>query len=225
MNVPRGSTAVMARRVEAPQSLDYFPTPPWATRALVEVVLREHGLDLSHSRVHEPACGGGHMSEVLREYAREVIASDVHDYGIGALIGSFVGRGPDVIVAQGADWIITNPPFNLSEAFAMRALHEARGVALLVRTTWLESKERYESIFSRHPPHIVALFCERVPMVKGRWDPKASTATSYAWCIWRAGTFCLPTRLFWIPPGQRKRLTNFDDAVRFADPADFVGTP
>ena len=28
------STAVMARRAEAPDSLDFFPTPPWATRAL-----------------------------------------------------------------------------------------------------------------------------------------------------------------------------------------------
>lgn len=30
------STAVMQRRVEAHDSLDDFPTPPWATRALCE---------------------------------------------------------------------------------------------------------------------------------------------------------------------------------------------
>src|SRR3546814_6501707 len=29
------SHAVMAQRVEAHDSLDYFPTPPWATRALI----------------------------------------------------------------------------------------------------------------------------------------------------------------------------------------------
>lgn len=37
------STAVMQRRVEAPDSLDFFPTPPWATRALCEHVLIGHG--------------------------------------------------------------------------------------------------------------------------------------------------------------------------------------
>ena len=42
--VPSGSTAVMARRVEAPDSLDFFPTPPWATRALVEHVLFRRAL-------------------------------------------------------------------------------------------------------------------------------------------------------------------------------------
>ena len=33
------SYAVMAQRIEAQDSLDDFPTPPWATRALIEHVL------------------------------------------------------------------------------------------------------------------------------------------------------------------------------------------
>jgi hypothetical protein len=33
------SHAVMAQRAEAKDSLDNFPTPPWATRALIEHVL------------------------------------------------------------------------------------------------------------------------------------------------------------------------------------------
>lgn len=216
VSVPRGAGAVMASRVEAPDSLDFFPTPPWATRALVECVLRPIGFDLSNSIVWEPAAGAGHMSKTLADYAREVISSDVHDYGIGAEIGSFVGAGPDVARSRACDWIITNPPFNLAEQFLARARVEARGVALLVRTTWLEGGERYEQIFKPHPPNIVALFAERVPMVKGRWDPKASTATSYCWCVWRAGSMPPGPRLMWIPPGQRRRLTTTDDHVRFA---------
>ncbi|HVK81972.1 MAG TPA: hypothetical protein VM915_15330 [Verrucomicrobiae bacterium] len=216
---PHGAGAVMASRTEAPDSLDFFPTPPWATRALVECVLAPLGFDLGGSTVWEPAAGAGHMSNVLAEYARAVIASDVHDYGIGAEIGSFVGRGPDVITSQPADWIITNPPFNLAEEFFERARVEARGVALLVRTTWLESKERFEKIFAQHPPNVVALFSERVPMVKGRWNPKASTATSYAWVIWRAGSMAPGTRLVWIPPGQKQRLTLGSDYANFAEQA------
>lgn len=216
---PAGAGAVMNVRREPPSSLDYFPTPPWATRALAEIVLPRWGLWLEHERVWEPACGEGHMVEVLREYAREVIASDVHDYGVGAMVGSFVGKGPDVILSQPADWIITNPPFNLAEEFFARAIVEARGVAFLVRTTWLESKERFESIFSRKPPNVVAIFSERVPMVKGRWNPKASSATSYAWVVWRRGSFAQGTQLYWIPPGQRRRLTLPSDIERFAKEA------
>jgi hypothetical protein len=47
-----------------------------------------------------------------------------------------------------------------------------------------ESSGRYEGIFSRTPPAAFAQFVERVPMVKGRLDRKASTATGYAWLIW-----------------------------------------
>jgi hypothetical protein len=210
------STAVMARRVEPPDSLDYFPTPPWATRALCEIVLRDFDL----GSVWEPACGEGHMAEVLREYAYRVFASDVFDYGCGQdAVGSFVGVGPDIAQPpHPMTWIITNPPFNLAGEFLARARIEARGVAMLLRTAWLEGGERYNTIFSKHPPHVVALFAERVPMVKGRWDPKASTATSYAWCVWKPGSFAPGTHLQWIPPGQRQRLSKPDDVARFAKP-------
>ena len=38
------SHAVMAQRHEAKDSLDDFPTPPWATRALLERVLKHENL-------------------------------------------------------------------------------------------------------------------------------------------------------------------------------------
>jgi len=153
---------------------------------------------------------------VLEEYAREVIASDVHDYGAGALIGSFVGEGLDVIRSQPCDWIITNPPFNLAEQFLTRALGDARGVALLVRLSWLETEERYETVFRDRPPNLVAIFSERVPMAKGRWNPKGSTATSYAWLVWNGSKYGRQSGCVWIPPGQRRRLTKPDDIKRFA---------
>lgn len=210
----KASGAVMAQRSEPPDSLDFFPTPPWATRALCEIVLRGFNL----GTVWEPACGEGHMAEVLREYATRVFASDVFNYGKGqSAIGSFVGVGPDVVQPpHPVTWIITNPPFNLAGEFLERARTEARGVAMLVRTAWLEGGERYDRIFSKHPPNLVAVFSERVPMVKGRWNPRASTATSYAWCVWKPGSFAEGTRLMWIPPGQRQRLTLPTDFERFA---------
>jgi hypothetical protein len=172
----------MASRTEPPGSLDYFPTPPWATRALCEHL--EDRVD-EEMVCWEPACGAGHMAEVLAELPWRVFSSDVFDYGHCDAIGSFVGSGPDVIVDRGADWIITNPPFRLAIDFALRAINlEPAGVALLVRTAWLEGGDRFVRLFAPFPPTAILQFAERVPMVKGRWDPEASTATSYCWVIW-----------------------------------------
>src|SRR5271168_4599303 len=101
-----------------------------------------------------------------------------------------------------ADWIITNPPFKDAERFALKALEQARiGVALFVRLQWLESVGRYERLFKNHPPTLIALFAERVPLHMGRWEPKGSTATAYCWLVWIKGQ--APQPPFWIPPGQR----------------------
>lgn len=236
--LPRGGRAVMERRKLPTDSLDYFPTPPWATRALLEHVIHDifvgaSGADMAPAPVGagqpkapltcwEPACGGGHMVNVLTERFRTVYASDVHDYGGRQWVGSFVGHGPDVIherFSDPIDWIITNPPFNLAVEFAERALGVATaGVALLVRMSWLEGGDRYRRLFERTPPAVVAPFVERVPMVAGRWDPDASTATAYAWFVWKRleGPLATETRLVWIPPGCRERLTRSDDRRRFA---------
>jgi hypothetical protein len=216
--VPKGASSVMAARRDPMDSLDFFPTPPWATRALLLDVLGPHGMMKPWMYAWEPAAGEGHMAEVLTEYLQIVYASDVHDYGRGYRVGSFVGQGLDVIDDITADWIITNPPFNLAVQFAERAIREAYvGTALLVRSCWAESAERYRLLFRHHPPTIIAQFCERVPMVKGRWDPTASTATAYAWFIWyRTKAVNSGTNFVWIPPGARERHTLGDDVARFA---------
>lgn len=216
--VPSGGLAVMQNRRDPTDSLDFFPTPPWATRALCEIVLPQLGFAPHPVRsAWEPACGAGHMAEVLREYFGVVSATDVHEYGYHeGCIDFLSGEAGD----RDFDWIITNPPFALAGEFAKRALAESRvGVAFLVRSAWLEGGGRFRTIFEPHPPMAVAQFCERVPMVKGRWDPDASTATSYAWVVWAHLIAPQPTRFLWIPPGQRKTLARADDISRFARPA------
>jgi hypothetical protein len=52
-------------------------------------------------------------------------------------------------------------------------------------------------------------------MVKGRWNPDASSATAYAWFVWRTPATG-ETRFMWIPPGQRGALTKQTDRARFA---------
>jgi len=159
---------------EPPDALDFFCTPPWATRALCKHVLFASGgsfpMPLS---AWEPAAGEGHMAEVLMEYFQQVRASDVFDYGCGYEVGSFVGCGPDVATVPSVpDWIITNPPFDLACEFALRAVSIARaGVALLVRSAWSEGGDRYRDLFSKRPPALIAQFAERA----GRRDRDPTT--------------------------------------------------
>lgn len=191
------SHAVMAQRVEAKDSPDDFPTPPWATRGLVEHVLDKASLKTKSCL--EPACGAGHMAKVLKEYFAEVRAADAYHYGYGP-VRDFLTYPYET---NAVDWVITNPPFRLAEEFVLRALRVARqGVAILARTVFLESAGRYEDIFRDNPPSKFAQFVERVPMVKGRLDAKATTATGYAWFVWEKGETA-PPRLVWVPPCRK----------------------
>jgi hypothetical protein len=76
-------------------------------------------------------------------------------------------------------------------------------VAILARTVFLESVGRHPRIFANRPPSKVAQFVERVAMVKGRLDARASTATGYAWYVWESAAKGTP-RILWIPPCRRQ---------------------
>jgi hypothetical protein len=195
----------MAQRTESLDSLDDFPTPPWATRGFVEHVLGGQG-STGGLHVLEPACGRGYMSSALAEYFDETTSSDIHDYGF-AETRDFLGESRD---EKSVDWMITNPPFKAAEAFVEAGLGVARiGVAILTRTVFIESIGRYDRLFNARPPTIVAQYVERVPMVKGRIDKTANTATSYCWLVWNPLNNAR-TELVWIPP-CRKKLERQDD--------------
>src|SRR5690349_6042129 len=86
--VQNTSHAVMAQRAELKNSLDDFPTPPWATRALVEHVIASKAY-LPLMTCLEPACGRGHMAVALADYFKEITSYDVFDYGFGR-VGDFL---------------------------------------------------------------------------------------------------------------------------------------
>lgn len=213
------SSAVMQQRTEAHDSLDDFPTQPWGTRALCTHVLS--GCYLKSKTVWEPTCNRGHMSDPLGEFFGAVWASDIQDYGLpGAIQHDFLMPYlPRAVKWSEADidWIIANPPFRLAEQFIARALEIAtEGVAMIVRTSFLEGVGRYENLYSKRPPSIVAQFSERVPMVKGRLTATGSTATSYCWLVWLQGV--TTTKLVWIPP-CRKKLERPEDYAAYREVA------
>jgi hypothetical protein len=208
------SHAVMSQRVEAKDSPDDFPTPPWATRALLEHVIGDRD-SLRQMTCLEPACGAGHMVKVLKDYFGHVTYYDAYNYRYGPIQDFLVHpQKTDV-----HDWIITNPPFRLAEEFVLHSLRLARvGVAILARTVFLESVGRYKAIFGRLPPNKFAQFSERVPMLRGRLERSATTATGYAWFVWEKERIGDPPRLMWIPPCRRnlERVADYDSVRHYS---------
>ena len=204
----------MAQRTELKDSLDDFPTPPWATRALVEHVVASKS-SLSSMTCLEPACGRGHMAVALADYFREVVSYDVFDYSFGGVADFLHTKHAE----QSFDWVITNPPFKLAEDFIAHSMKIARhGVAMLTRTVFIESVGRYERLFKPNPPSAFAQFVERVPMVKGRVDKKASTATGYGWLVWEKKRPA-KSQLVWIPPCRKilEREGDYQQAPRLPE--------
>lgn len=219
--VPHGSYSVMAQRATPLDVLDDFPTPPWATRTFYRYVMPWLGYEppvVAHMRAWEPCAGRCIMSEVMQEFHNPpVFASDVHDYGYGNAVGSFVGQGADRIEAPpDAQLLVTNPPFKLAIETVERALVEpgVRIVAMLLRTSWIETEERYR-LFRRRPMTAFCPFSGRVPMIKGRWDPWASTATAYSWFVWVKDRPVPNPPTFLIPPEAKRECQRDFDIERF----------
>lgn len=206
------SRVVAPGRAEPSASLDYFPTAPWITRTLMEVVLPHLGVR-QVAEAREPACGDGLMAEVLREYVPLVHASDIHDYGYAGLqVLDFLSAA----VAAAADWQITNPPFgDLTLPFVAQMISLSRvGAAAFVRTQWAcEGVGKYERLYRERPPTLAAFFMERAPVHRGRWVPDGDTMTAYCWLVWLHGQ--APRAPLWIPPGQRTARERGGDAEHF----------
>lgn len=226
ITLPKGHSAVMAdRRDKRREARDDFPTPPWATRAGVEHVLKPCGAH-PDDKILEPACGRGIMAGVLRETFANVDAADAYDYGGNTVRNFLSGELGHASPDCSPDWVFTNPPFKDALAFVEEGLYLAKkGVCVLVRLAFMEGRER-NAFFVREPYDFVAPSADRIPMVEGRWDPDASTATAYGWFVWLGGDH--PTdapRVLMIPFGARRRYTMPDDIARYASALYKLGCP
>jgi hypothetical protein len=201
------STAVVQRRFEPKKlSLDDFPTPPWATRALCEW-LKSKNIDIGNMSVREPAANRGYMVRPLTEYFKSVEGSDIHDYGYGFPVKNYI---TDENFSE-VDFTITNPPFVLAKEFVQKALPTSKvGVAVIVRLAFIESKDRYYGLFKENPPSYLLQFVERVGMCKGKVEKDLATATAYCWLVWLKNDINKETRINWIEP-CKDRLEKDED--------------
>jgi hypothetical protein len=174
---------------------DFFPTPQWATHALVEN-------ELFQGEIWEPACGDGAMARVLEQTGCPVVATDLYDRGYGQSGCDFVQTTHLV------DNIVTNPPYNSAEGFVRSGIRNSRRkLALLLRLAFLEGGNRYRTIFIETPPARVWVFSERITFYPAGAVRKGSGTTAYAWFIWDKQVQSDETVLKWLNPGYKRRFS------------------
>ena len=131
------------------ETMDYYATEPKAIDLLASK------FDIPH-RVWECACGGGSLSQRLKERGHEVISTDIIDRGYEGFDGEcdFLSRlfHPTI---EGDYAIVTNPPYKFVTEFVLTALDvlpDGCYLCLFLKTTALESRGRWEKIYKTTPP-------------------------------------------------------------------------
>ena len=131
------------------ETMDYYATEPKAIDLLASK------FDIPH-RVWECACGGGSLSQRLKERGHEVISTDIIDRGYEGFDGEcdFLSRlfHPTI---EGDYAIVTNPPYKFVTEFVLTALDvlpDGCYLCLFLKTTALESRGRWEKIYKSTPP-------------------------------------------------------------------------
>lgn len=186
---------IMGARNEASNTReenDFYATHPDATRLFFEK-LQADKVDRS-LYVWEPACGQGHMSEVLEDYYPFVQSSDLVDRGYGSVRdflkdeGDFCGD------------IVTNPPFKNATEFCYKAislLKDGCKAMMFVKIQFLESVKR-KKLFDTFPPKYVYVYSQRQQCSQnGDFENLKAKTLCYCWVIWEKD-YKGPTELRWI---------------------------
>lgn len=159
------------RTTQKRKESDYYPTPSECTQALIDF------LDLpKRYTIWEPACGEGFMTKVFKDNGYEVISTDINQYG-------FSDNLEDFLTSPGkqCDWIITNPPFSLSEEFILKCISLRKPFALLLKSQYWHAKSRF-SLFMKHRPSYVLPMTWRPDFEFGKRG--GAPTMECIWTIW-----------------------------------------
>lgn len=192
------------------ESLDYYATDPIAVYKLGKVYRIPY-------YVWECACGAGHLTTQLYEDGHAVYSSDI-------VIRSNIGFTQDFLQAKEKPniyffnsekmpvaiphndvCILTNPPYKYATEFvehAMEILPKGAPAIMLLKTTALEGKGRWERLYSKGYLKAVYQFSERLLCAKNgnfkEMQEGGGSAVSYAWFVFADDGKNNPPQIYWI---------------------------
>jgi hypothetical protein len=162
---------------------DFYATPPKTTS---EFLNKTYSIFENVKLIHEPCCGQGHLSEILKDYFDcTIISTDLIDRGYG--MGGVDFLNPDF--NPKADLIITNPPFSLVNDFIRVGLEKTnRYLVYLCKIQLLETVGRKE-LLENSPLKYVYVHSKRQATWKNGepLDPNGkpwATTMCLAWFVW-----------------------------------------
>lgn len=175
---------------------DYYATQPKATGILLDN-------EYFSGRVWEPAVGGGHVADVLKERGYAVKCSDLIDRGYpNTEVCDFLA----ISDYTNTDDIITNPPYKYAKEFVEKALEisvPGTKVAMFLKLQFLEGQARKE-LFLTNPPKVVYVSSSRLGCAKNgefkvnkNGELAIESAVAYAWFVWEKG-FKGETVIRWV---------------------------
>lgn len=165
---------------------DLYSTPPF----IVEELLKHEKFS---ETVWEPCCGEGCIAEALKKFGYSVKTSDLFPSD------EYPCQKLDVLSIDKSDIdIVTNPPYgkdiNNIVKHLLSVLVEGRKLAVFCQIRFLESKWRYENIFSKNPPKTIYVCVNRVGCAKKEHfvkDAKGNlnypSAVCYVWLVFEKG--------------------------------------
>lgn len=148
---------------------DFYPTPYECTEALVKYLSLPSGL-----RVWEPAVGQGHITQVLSQHGMICTGTDI-ETGVDFLE---CDKMPGV-----QDWIITNPPWSLAEAFILKAYEFKIPFAMLLKSQFWHSKNRMATFMRCRPAYVLAMTWRPDFLNKSRGS--GSPFLDCIWTVWQ----------------------------------------
>lgn len=161
--------------------LEFYPTPPPATRALLSA-------ERFDGSIWEPACGKGAISDVLSDAGNDVVSTDIGDYGFGDSGVDFLSE-----TKPRARNIVTNPPYGrgLADRFIRHGLamiaQTGGSMAMLLNLAGLCHPDRHESYLRRPPRVIYALdHCVCWPGGEPTQATRFTKQHRYCWLVWDA---------------------------------------
>lgn len=172
---------------------DYYATPREGTTPILD-------REVLRGSILEPACGEGHISEVVKEYYpnAEVVSTDLIDRGYGSGGIDFLTHNFN----RKFDNIITNPPFKYAKEFIEKGLELANDKVIMFAKIQLLESEKRKELFETYPPKCIYVFSKRInPWRNGSpTDEKGkpwSSTMCFAWFVWEVG-YKGKTSIEWI---------------------------
>ena len=162
---------------------DFYATPI----ECVEKLLENFIIEKPNINILEPSAGNGNIIKVLKDKGinGNITAVEIREEEYNNLLK----LADKVVIDDFLQWntnkdydlIIGNPPFSLAREFIEKCFeisNEKTKIVMLLRTSFLESKSRY-NFWQKYPLSGLYVLSKR-PSFTG----KGTDATSYAWFIW-----------------------------------------